>query len=65
MAGSVVIAPITGAVVFFVCVVAGQLIGATLADHFGMFGLTFRQVSVTRLIGLALVLAGVVLAQSG
>ena len=31
----VVIAPITGALVFFVCIVAGQLIGSTIADHFG------------------------------
>ena len=65
VAGGVVIAPITGALVFFVCVVAGQLIGATLADHFGLFGLDLRPVSVPRLIGLALVLGGVVLANRG
>ena len=29
VAGGVVIAPVTGALLFFVCVVAGQLVGAT------------------------------------
>ena len=35
VAGGVVIAPVTGALLFFACVVAGQLGGAMLADHFG------------------------------
>jgi transporter family-2 protein len=65
VAGGVVIAPVTGALVFFVCVVAGQLLGATIADHVGLFGLDVRPVSATRLIGLALVLGGVVLANRG
>jgi transporter family-2 protein len=65
VAGGVVIAPVTGALVFFVCVVAGQLVGATLADHLGLFGLALRPVSVERLLGLALVLGGAVLVQRG
>jgi transporter family-2 protein len=61
----VVIAPITGALLFFVCVIAGQLLGAMLADHFGLFGLQVRPVSLPRLLGLALVLSGAILAQRG
>jgi transporter family-2 protein len=61
----VVIAPLTGALLFFVCVVAGQLLGATLADHFGLFGLDVRPASLQRLLGLALVLGGAVLVQRG
>ena len=65
VAGGVVIAPVTGALLFFICVVAGQLLGATLADHFGLFGLDLRPVSPARLIGLALVVGGAVLVQLG
>lgn len=65
VAGGVVIAPVTGALLFFLCVVGGQLLGAALADHFGAFGLDIRPLSPTRLAGLALVLAGVVLVRQG
>ena len=65
VAGGVVIAPVTGALLFFICIIAGQLLGATLADHFGLFGLSLRPVSLERLLGLALVLAGALLVQRG
>jgi len=65
VAGGVVIAPVTGALLFFACVVAGQLVGALLADHFGLFGAAVRHVSVARLLGLALVLGGALLVQRG
>ena len=63
--GAVVIAPLTGGLLFFACVIAGQLLGATLADHFGLFGLETRPVSVARALGIALVLGGALLAQRG
>jgi transporter family-2 protein len=65
VAGGVVIAPVTGALLFFMCVVAGQLLGATLVDHFGLFGIALRPASAARLMGLALVLAGALVAQRG
>lgn len=65
VAAGVFVAPVTGAMLFFVCVVAGQLIGSMLADHFGAFGLEVRQISPQRIIGIALVLAGAVLVQRG
>jgi len=61
----VVIAPITGALLFVVCVVAGQLLGGMLADHFGFFGLQVRPATLERLLGLALVLGGAILVQRG
>jgi transporter family-2 protein len=61
----VVIAPVTGALVFFVCIVAGQLLGSLLADHFGAFGLQVREVSLWRLAGLGLVLTGAVMVSRG
>jgi len=63
VAGGVVIAPVTGALLFFACVVAGQLGGAMLADHFGLFGVAVRPISLARLLGLALVLGGALLVQ--
>lgn len=65
VAGGVLIAPVTGALLFFICVVAGQLLGATIADHFGLFGLDLRQVSPARLLGLGLVIGGAILVQLG
>jgi len=65
VAGGVVIAPVTGALLFFACVVAGQLGGAMLADHFGWLGVAVRPISLVRLAGLALVLGGAVLVQRG
>ncbi len=61
----VVIAPVTGALVFFVCIVAGQLLGSLLADHFGAFGLQVREVSAWRLAGLGLVLTGAIMVSRG
>jgi transporter family-2 protein len=62
--GGIMVAPVTGALAFFMCVVAGQLLGATVVDHLGAFGLEIRPASLVRLIGLGLVLAGALLVQS-
>lgn len=59
------IAPVTGALVFIVCVIAGQLVGALITDHFGLFGIAVRHVTPARLVGLALVLSGAFLVQRG
>ena len=65
VAGGVAIVPITGAAMFFVCLVAGQLIGSILLDHFGAFGMTVRELTPTRIAGAALAIAGVVLVRFG
>ena len=65
VAGGTYIAPATGALLFFVCVVAGQLLASIIADHFGIFGLEIREVSPMRLAGVALALAGAVLVGTG
>mgnify|MGYP000386246409 CR=1 FL=1 len=65
VAAGAAIAPVTGALVFFVCIVAGQLVGSMLADHFGVFGLEVRAMSVWRISGLLLVLGGAVLVTQG
>lgn len=58
VAGGAWVAPITGVAVFFVCLVAGQLIGAVALDHFGAFGAQVREVSIVKAIGVLMTLAG-------
>ena len=65
VAGSIHLAPTLGVAAFFVCVVAGQLLGATLADRIGAFGAQVQPISGTKLVGLGLVLAGAALVQRG
>ena len=65
VAAGPVIAPAIGALLFFVCIVAGQLLGAAIADHFGAFGLAVRELTMQRGAGLALVLVGAILVNRG
>lgn len=64
VAGSLVVAPVLGMALFFVCVIAGQLIGSTLIDQFGVFGLTVKPLNMMKIIGISLVLIGAALVQS-
>jgi len=54
-------APQIGAALTLALAVAGQMIAATLLDHYGAFGLQKYPISTTRLMGIALVIAGVAL----
>lgn len=65
VAGSVVLAPALGIALFFVCVVAGQMVGAALADHVGAFGTPVEPVSAMKLLGIGLVIAGAALVHNG
>jgi transporter family-2 protein len=50
-----------GAATAIVLMVAGQMVGALVFDHFGLLGVPIHQVNPVRLAGAALVVAGVVL----
>lgn len=63
--GGTYLVPYTGALAFFVCIIAGQLIGSTIADHLGAFGLAVHEASPMRLFGVALVIAGALLVVNG
>jgi transporter family-2 protein len=65
VAGSVIAAPVLGIALFFVCVVAGQLLGATVVDHLGAFGLPVKPLTPMKIVGLGLVLLGAALVQRG
>lgn len=65
VASGAVIAPVTGALLYFVCIVAGQLLGSMAMDHFGAFGLAVREVSAWRLAGFGLVMTGAIMVLRG
>lgn len=48
---------------FLVLVVAGQIITAVLADHYGVMGLGGKPLSLARVAGVVLILCGVLLVQ--
>jgi transporter family-2 protein len=58
-------APKIGIALFVAGVTAGQLAGAVAFDHAGAFGLDVHSISASRVLGLALVLAGVVVVRFG
>jgi transporter family-2 protein len=61
--GTLWLAPILGAALLFVCIIAGQMITATLADAIGFGGYQAQAFDPWRIVGLGLVLAGVWLFQ--
>ncbi|MFT7596112.1 MAG: transporter family-2 protein [Paracoccaceae bacterium] len=65
VSGGIFLVPIMGAAVFFVCLIAGQLVGAVVADTIGAFGLEPRALSARKLAGVGLAFAGVVLVRWG
>ncbi|WP_410953515.1 DMT family transporter [Pseudomonas sp. S1(2024)] len=63
VAGAAALTPRLGAAGFLVLVVAGQIITAVVADHFGVMGLGGKPLSLARLAGVVLILCGVLLVQ--
>lgn len=58
-------APRIGIGVLLTAAIAGQLLAAVILDHYGFFGLPRQPVNLTRIAGVALVLAGAVLVRRG
>ena len=61
VAATVILTPKLGAALTFSLMVAGQLFMAVLMDHFGALGIQVQPMSWMRLVGIALITAGVVL----
>jgi transporter family-2 protein len=58
---AIFLVPQIGAATFIGLLVAGQMLASVTFDHFGWMGLAERPVDFTRLAGVALLIAGVVL----
>lgn len=63
--GGAAIAPATGAAVFFVCLIAGQLLGSVLVDYIGAFGMQQQPISLLKSVGVLCALGGAVLVRMG
>ncbi|MGE3174401.1 MAG: DMT family transporter [Planctomycetota bacterium] len=58
---ALIVAPRIGATLFFALVVAGQMLGALVLDHYGWLGFAQHAISWPRVVGVALVIGGVLL----
>jgi len=58
---AIVLIPRLGAGTFLALVIAGQMLTSLALDHFGLFGLTQRSADLPRLLGAALLVAGVII----
>jgi transporter family-2 protein len=58
---SILLVPRIGAATFIALLIAGQMLGSVVFDHFGVLGLTQRSIDLPRVIGVALLIGGVVL----
>ena len=56
---AVILAPRLGATLFFALLVAGQLSGAVIVDHFGWVGFPRQPINAWRLAGVACLIVGV------
>lgn len=63
--GAAVLVPTIGVALFIGAVTAGTLIGALTMDHLGAFGAEPQQVTLVRVAGVGMLLAGVVVVRSG
>ncbi|MFJ2280535.1 DMT family transporter [Pseudomonas sp. NPDC087803] len=60
---AVMLLPRLGASGFVALALAGQVIASMLLDHFGLFGLVEKQLTMSRVLGALLLIGGVVLIQ--
>ncbi|MGY3174059.1 transporter family-2 protein [Pseudomonas sp. TE12234] len=60
---ALVLLPKIGASGFMALALAGQVVASLVLDHFGWFGLVQRQVSLPRVLGVVMLIAGVILIQ--
>ncbi|WP_299896745.1 DMT family transporter [uncultured Aquimarina sp.] len=61
VAAVIILAPRLGTALTFVLVVAGQMTVSLILDHYGLLGLPVKQINWQRLLGVAFLVAGVLL----
>ncbi|MEJ7618498.1 MAG: DMT family transporter [Pyrinomonadaceae bacterium] len=59
IAAAIIVVPKLGAALFVAIVVAGQTLVAIILDHYGLLGYAVRPLGAWRIVGVALLLAGV------
>ena len=61
----ILVAPRIGPTRFFCLIIASQLSFSLIVDHYGWFGFEARPVNIKRMVGVALLIVGALLAQLG
>ena len=61
VASTVILAPRVGVAMTFSLIVAGQMLITLVLDHFGVLGLPVKEISLARVGGILLIVAGVAL----
>jgi bacterial/archaeal transporter family-2 protein len=61
VASSVILVPKLGVALTFSLIIAGQMLVTLVLDHYGFFGVPVKEVNIQRVIGAALIVAGVIL----
>lgn len=61
VAATVTLVPRLGVAMTFSVLIAGQMIVTLIIDHFGLFGVPVKEISIARFGGILLITAGVVL----
>jgi len=61
VAAVIILAPRLGVALTFVLIVAGQMVVSMVVDHYGLLGLPVKHINWQRLLGVALLVAGVLL----
>jgi len=61
---SILLLPRLGAMNLVALLIAGQMLTSVVFDHYGLFGLAQRPIDMSRMIGAALLMTGVVLVRS-
>jgi bacterial/archaeal transporter family-2 protein len=61
VASSVMLVPRLGVALTFSLLIAGQMLITLVIDHFGLLGIPVKEISLPRLIGVALITVGVIL----
>jgi bacterial/archaeal transporter family-2 protein len=61
VAGIVILLPKLGVVLAFSLVIAGQMIASIIFDQFGWLGVAIREISLGKIAGVVLLIAGVVM----
>jgi len=61
VAMSIVLLPKLGVALTISLIIAGQMIMSLVIDHFGLFGVPVRELSLPRMAGILLIVAGVVM----
>jgi bacterial/archaeal transporter family-2 protein len=60
---ALMLAPQLGIAAFLGAMIAGQLLASLIIDHYGLIGLPIRPLSLSRALGTALIVAGVLVTQ--